>query len=269
MTDAAYISFPHTANNSYYQSMAGSWVEQRNFGINYPLQALTGHPLLPRLLAEFEAMSPKIPSVQGWTPVKPNSAVTLAGWAQLTIDGQTGAVSSLVAKGKNYASSSKPLAWLRYQTLTDDDFANIFRSVYLRPGTGGENEYGKPNCTNATGAISVLSSASFVSAYLRPDQQALAVQVSFNSTLHTQYGAPAAAWLVFNTSASSSGIVDITLVVVNKTSTRYPEAMYLTFDPVGNTLNGTGQWVLDKLESKVSRRKEGYGGGGTKVCFPL
>ncbi len=38
--------------------MVQSWIEQRNYGVNFPLEALKAkaHPLAPKIEAEFAAM---------------------------------------------------------------------------------------------------------------------------------------------------------------------------------------------------------------------
>jgi hypothetical protein len=214
------------------------------------LQALEGHPFQKRAQAALDELKPVVPDTTHWTRLGGDVAVTLGGWAKLTVDSVTGALSSLVVNGVEMAAGDKPLSLLRYQTLTDDDFQSELRDGYLRPGTGGEDEYGKSNCTAGQGCMSSLTAAKFGAAYVSPDQRLMAVRVTFaNATLVNDYGAPAAVWLTFN--ATTHGQLGLTVTLVNKTLTRMPEAMYLTFNPRENTESKTGVWLQDKLGSTV------------------
>lgn len=214
------------------------------------MQALEGHPFQKRAQAALDELNPVVPDTTRWTRLGGDVAVTLGGWARLTVDSVTGALSSLVVNGVEMAAEDKPLGLLRYQTLTDDDFQNELRDGYLRPGTGGEDEYGKSNCTAGQGCMSSLTAAKFGAAYVSPDQRMMAVRVTFaNATLVNDYGAPAAVWLTFN--ATTNGQLGLTVTLVNKTLTRMPEAMYLTFNPRANTESKAGVWLQDKLGSTV------------------
>jgi len=76
------------------------------------------------------------------------------------------------------------------------------------------------------------------------------VKAVFPTDLHANYGAPAEVWLNITASAADAG-VDLTVTFLNKTSTRYPEAMYCTFNPAGNTRAAPGAWTMDKLGTAI------------------
>ena len=85
-------------------------------------------------------------------------------------------------------------------------------------------------------------------------------QVQFADHLHEQFGAPAVAYLIYET--QQKGVLRVSVIIVNKTSTRYPEATYFGFDPVGNdVVNGSQLWVLDKIGYPVDVVDVAAGGG--------
>ncbi len=109
-------------NNSFYETLQQSWVEQRDYAITYPLAALApGHPLIPYIAAELASLKAVIPVVDTWRPLDVNERVTLGGWAEVLVNGSTGALAELSVKSINYAAPGQ-FGLLRYQTLTDDDY---------------------------------------------------------------------------------------------------------------------------------------------------
>jgi hypothetical protein len=84
--------------------------------------------------------------------------------------------------------------------------------------------------------------------------------LAFNDSLHELFGAPSQAYITYTT--PQPGQLDVVVTLVNKTSTRYPEAAYFTFDPLGNDqVNGSGIWTLDKLGYPLDVTDVAQGGG--------
>eukprot|EP00911_Craspedida_sp_UC1_P002094 UC1_evm7s1611 len=222
----------------------------------------------------------------------------------------TADVFSAAASGTVLASPDHPLARLTYQTLTDDDFKRELRDAYLRAGSGGETEYGRPGCDASQGAFSAYSMPTLAGAWLAPDGSYLLTRSVFADAQHIDQGAPADAWLnvsvvpaaasdsatlasaaaamtttttttttTTSSSSSSSSLqqtrkdsttlshrLELTLTLSNKTSTRYAEAMYLTFNPVGNTRGlAPGVWSMDKLGTPVDPVADVVPGAGRSL----
>jgi hypothetical protein len=153
--------------------MVQSWIEQRNYGVNFPLEALKakGHPLAEKIEAEFARMEPKVPvdpePGMKRLPLTAAGSVLkgLGGWADVSFDVKTGAITQLsksksattttqahagdddgAGGGSESASASiagpeNPLLLVRYQALVESDF-DAWRKEYILPGAGGFNEYG-------------------------------------------------------------------------------------------------------------------------------
>lgn len=121
-----------------------------------------------------------------------------------------------------------------------EDDLSAWLSEYLIKGSGGWMEFGRPSSFMKADPtpVSHLESPALTSLW-RKDETVLA-ELSFDPSLHTSYGAPSRAWV--NYTATTTGLA-VTLTLVNKTSTRLPEALYFGFNPIGD--NST--WAMDKL----------------------
>jgi hypothetical protein len=140
-------------NSSAFNLMIESWTEQRRWGVEYPIENLkagaTPHPLLPLIEAEFAAMNPAwVPDMDaaGYAKVTAGTAIRLTSgpYKSVTVDG-SGAVTNLqlATTGESVASPTNRLGVLNYQTLVLSDF-ETWQAEYIRAGTGGQNEFGKP-----------------------------------------------------------------------------------------------------------------------------
>lgn len=243
------------ANNSVYNLMESSWNEQRLWGIEYPVKQLategTEHPLLPLIEAEFLAMKPTLvdPAAMGFVRSEVGSLISLplgGAYSGLVID-NNGAITSLECAngGGSVASPDQKLGALYYQTLVLDDFLT-FQSEYLIPGSGGGNEFGKPASFMMAEPTPKRRLEMPVLANLWSKANTVLADVRFSAEAHIDAGAPE--WARINYTATHDGL-SIELTLVNKTSTRMPEALYFGFNPRGS---GTGIWSMDKLGSAVS-----------------
>ncbi|EDQ86449.1 uncharacterized protein MONBRDRAFT_33848 [Monosiga brevicollis MX1] len=249
-------------NNSYYTTLASSWTEQRKFGFDLPLAALQGSPVEAAFREELRAVPAQAPSLAGFSPVANLSLSKVGGWLTMRFSAANGALVALLDEttGTTFADDQHQLGTLLYQTLTDDDFASELRDSYLRAGTGGENEYGKPGCNESQGCVSQKASPNLQKILYNAEQSAVIVQTTFAEELHTAFGAPSSAWIVYN--ASRNGVLTSRVLLFNKTSTRYPEALYFGFDPTGNDVpTGSDIWVMDKLGQLVDVTDVAMGGG--------
>lgn len=247
--------------NTDLEYMVQSWIEQRNYGVNFPLEALKAktHPLATKIEAEFAAMEPKVPLVPpaGMKAVPLTGGVlkALGGWADVGFDSKTGAITHLAHSTTSKASiagPNNPLLLVRYQALVESDF-DAWRSEYILPGAGGFNEYGKPEgfMTGPDGKPinGCLAPGTLAQAYVSDDKTSLLLGLRFDEKLHTDFGAPASAWMRVHFNPEQPGEVTASLTLVNKTATRLPEAAWVTNTPIGSV---DGNWSMDKLGGAVS-----------------
>lgn len=142
-----------------YQTLQASWVDQLNWGVDWAMAALpAAHPMQRGLAQEFRAMQPGQTNLSDGTWHKlPAAEMTsvLNGWSIGWDD--RGAIVHLAgtrpgaAAGVSWATVSKPLALLRYQSLSDATFGVQMRQSYLfrhpttvpgsSPSISGANEY--------------------------------------------------------------------------------------------------------------------------------
>jgi hypothetical protein len=250
------------ANNSNLDYFVQSWIEQRNYGVHYPLEALTqgGHPLAAKIEAEFIRMEPTIPATAGLKAIPKaglgaKMKLGAGGWCELQLDTSTGAVVHLAKAGAtSLAAPASPLLLVRYQTLVEADFL-AWQKEYIIPGSGGGNEFGKPSgfMTGSDGKPikKFLAAPTLRGAWTdkTADATKLLLALDFDADLHLNYGAPASAWLELD--ITTPGRVGASLTLQNKTATRLPEAAWVSFTPAG--AGGAGSsWSMDKLGEAVS-----------------
>ena len=117
------------------------WSDQRRIAIEAPLEVLAidktdpiAAQLHTRIQDEFlilDSAGPLRPNTKtGWSPSAKKSFENLGGWATLSIDPSTGAMSTLRPEASLYEEQIQPLALLRYKTLTQADFG-LWQDDYL------------------------------------------------------------------------------------------------------------------------------------------
>ena len=137
------------AGDATYAFFERSWQENWAFGVDAAVEAAAGDAALKsRVDAELAALPPATaPRAAGFEPVTradAGYAVTLGAFS-LEIDAATGALRRCAFDGVEFAAPDRPVALLRYQTLTDDDF-RAFRDEFLLNGADGSGyqEYASP-----------------------------------------------------------------------------------------------------------------------------
>eukprot|EP00041_Stephanoeca_diplocostata_P038930 m.1569137 g.1569137 ORF g.1569137 m.1569137 type:complete len:795 (+) comp25298_c0_seq5:74-2458(+) len=258
----------HWDNSNFHKDLAGgqknlaafvqSWVEQRNYGVIYPIEALQKpwekpapppHPLMAYIEQEFTAMQPQNqsdPTAAGFKKVSPGETCTDFGSFKAIQLDTTGALTLLTtSNGTELASTTNRLGSLLYQTLVLEDF-QTWQAEYLIAGSGGTNEFGKPaSFMEASPKPEHVDAHATVTQLWRKDNTILA-DVAFSTNLVQDYGAPATARI--NYTATGMDRVAVELTIFDKTATRLPEALYFQFNPVGS---GEGAWAMDKLGAWV------------------
>ena len=74
---------------------AGTWHEQRSWGLDFPLEALADHPLASDIAAAWKELYPSAPTPSGYTPVSDPSAAITVGDLTVAFDKGTGALNRL------------------------------------------------------------------------------------------------------------------------------------------------------------------------------
>eukprot|EP00698_Gefionella_okellyi_P013605 TRINITY_DN3736_c0_g1_i1.p1 TRINITY_DN3736_c0_g1~~TRINITY_DN3736_c0_g1_i1.p1 ORF type:complete len:789 (-),score=169.87 TRINITY_DN3736_c0_g1_i1:1170-3536(-) len=247
-------------NRTQYGILEDSWWEQRWLGIDVAMEALqaAGHPLFRRVMEEFSMLQPEVPEpeAEGYVRAKPNTEYSCAG-LRVQFDESTGAISSLVQErsGQQWASVQHQLGVLDYRTYSQEDI-NDFLNEYLAvqpPPSWAFHDFGKPNCTESEHLRYV---GELQSLWYREDQRgggcSFLVESAFGGQASTAYGAPRVIWTRWRMmpDRGENSFISMDVQAFNKTSTRLPEAMFVTFNPthsdpywhlfsLGDTINMT------------------------------
>eukprot|EP00051_Salpingoeca_urceolata_P021147 m.326646 g.326646 ORF g.326646 m.326646 type:complete len:854 (+) comp19743_c1_seq2:115-2676(+) len=238
-------------NESDLAFLASSWVEQRDWGINKPLGYLpASHPVRKQVEHEIAAMDASVapnPAAIGFVkagdPTKPITDLGVWAVAQVGSDGSLVRLQEATSAA-SWASPSHPLGLLRYQTLVLDNFTT-WQQEYLISGSGGQNEYGKPSSFMRAipKPLYNLAAPTVKAVWTKkaaPSSHSASVwvQVEFDASLVQDYGAPQEAWLQYEFDVQTMAL-NATVLLLNKTATRLPEATWFTFDPKLNDDGGS------------------------------
>lgn len=256
-----------------YVESESSWQEQRQFA-QYALSALADHPLAAQITSAWAALVPSLPNTNGFTAGGngPWTVSTPAGSVTLALDASTGAISSLTLPGAPgpIADAQHLMGRLVYQTVNDTEIDE--QHITTEDGFGCCCCYGWGSMQKVANPISSRTPASLVQAWQSQTGTLTApftvlARVSIPADFHINYGAPADAWL--NYTVQADGTLSITLTLLNKTSTRLGEAIYLDFSTPPAS-DGQSLWLADVLGHYVdpldvvtrgSQRQHGVGAG--------
>jgi hypothetical protein len=237
------------------------WREQRVWTIDQPLEALDGHPLQSIIKSEMAQLRPFLPDLSGYTQISPADAIGkrfVCGDLSISF-GATGAITHLtrVTSGNIWASEQSRLFELRYQALNFSDFAAFYEDYFYDVGGAAKctaestgypcGSYGKPGLnTNGKGPKSQLVTSRMTSLYharQHGTECLFQIDLAFPTAIVSNFGAPARTLLEVKVVKS---VLHSTLRIFNKTSTRRPEAMWLTMQPPLEKA-ATPQIVMNKL----------------------
>ena len=258
-------------NRDQYGILEQSWWEQRRWGVEYALEALpAGHDLLERARKELGDITQPVPynhldpaslRAAGFSQLNDPSTPVRGGDIEVAFNASTGAVAHLVDHRPQppvtWSSTGRPVLELNYRTYSQEDF-NIFQDQYANltsPPDWFRRDFGKPNMTQTNHSVLPSSLAAAWSRTL-PDRTEFLLSSSLvgahgdRNFAHTQLGAPArfvTNLTVYHSAPSaSSPRMEATLWCVNKTSTRLPEVMFVTFNP-DNSSSSSSSWEMQKL----------------------
>jgi hypothetical protein len=269
-------------NRSAIRVMEFSWNEMRSWGLDYALQALPADSTLSTSIRAEAAVitAPRLPnpsSAGGFVRLVSSTALLKGlggGWLDLQFD-QRGAIvvfSDRLAKKQEWASASYPLGLLQYHTELDchgyehhepDCELSAMRKEYLLGANG--REYGKLGANTSVTAertSSPVLAELWIKNITSGAATELHLKLEFAAELHTEAGAPNAAWLSITVPAAGAApadrVVELQYTLVNKSATRLPESAFVTFFPYlddsasSDGARGSGRWLMDKLGHWVS-----------------
>jgi Domain of unknown function (DUF5054) len=238
----------HTRN---YEVVQHSWVEKRQ-------DLFDGIATLPAPLRDqaqsavhqLEAAEPRL--------TNPSTHPGAKEWETkhfvLALDPGTGAISHLHSKrsGREWASADHPLALFSYQTLSPEDYSRFFANYVISTEDWAKKDFGKPNIerfgaehrdwlpslaelqvAEDAGAHRMLARLQIV------DAEALqSGRAAFPEKMYLELVLPKA-----------EPVINLNFYWFQKSATRLPEALWLTFDPI---VSGQEGWTMDKSGEKVS-----------------
>ncbi|XP_065197324.1 uncharacterized protein LOC135828822 [Sycon ciliatum] len=241
--------FHSVQGSAKYLGMVNGWQEQRDWAINYAVDAMhEQHPLRVDIEAALDRIQADMPSLTGYTQVTDVSQVFKVGTVEIGFSKQPAGINHLMTGGVQLASDSNILSAFLYQSFDEQDY-QVFMEEYLRiykKGGWMDLDFGKPGLDNVTGGSSHQEVyASMQSLWMK--DSSFVVEVSFPAMLVSNYGAPERAYL--NITISPGTGVDIRMTFVNKTATRIPESMSLQFNPV---VTNSSTMMMEKVGQQIS-----------------
>ena len=268
-TNADLHTFLATNNSDYYM-LVQSWIEQRAWAIDIPLSALPfSHPVVQQAAIEFAAIRPPhtLPTpagYQSYTAAEGGTVSLSVGWMNVTFSGERGTIVGLADErtGQQYAAPDNELGALWYQTFDEAHSFDTFLSEYISfdMDVAGSDQYPRYDF----GKSGLDRSAQPVAQSLQPRllnrtvhwkapgdggyDASVLLQSSYESEeLVTKYGAPRLSIVTIDVNLTAASL-HYRVLNVNKTRTRLPEALWLSFNPL-NPYNRSA--VVHKLRSAI------------------
>jgi len=252
-------AFHSVRNNSNFQMMEESWVEQRQY-ITKAIAALGTHPLAERIRHTLQVLEPYVPNTSGYNKITNFDGKKLqCGRYTLAFTANGGGISYLYdsVTRRHWASDTNVLAKFIYTTFSESDFST-FLDQYAYCNWRKEcpwfiGDFGKQNCS-AGGAVHRVWSTRATVLYAKESvsECSFLQYLESDPNAYTLFGAPHHLWLTFNIRNKHSNelVIDIDVQIFNKTSSRLPEALWVSFNPiVADPMRG---WSIDKLGERIS-----------------
>jgi hypothetical protein len=229
------------------QRFGASWTEQRGY-LDTALAALEGTPLASEAHVALARLTPARPNVADMARLEPGEPVVGARLA-LAIDPRTGAISRLAdqATGREWAGIENLLALLRYQTFSQADYDRFRRQYNINKretATWAVSDYTKPGIADA-GAVSSWWGARVVEQYhdRLPGSERLLVHMGMPAEAAEQFGCPRVAVLEI-VMPDDQPVLYLDLQWFEKPASRLPEALWLSFSPLGVGARGWRLWKM-------------------------
>lgn len=247
-------------NQPGYRTMEVSWQEKRQ-DIDTAIDTLP--PVLRiEMQQRLAALQPQPPGSAGMARHDPAQPIVGVHFT-LAFDPVTGAITSMRshASGHEFASSAYPLALFTYQTLSAAEYAAFLGRYIKIKSDWAPKDFGKPGIEKF-GAVAQEWHPRLSGCWVASDAQEDRILLQSGIEDAAAEATGNVAW----PQAISCEIrmpkteprVELTLTTAGKIANRMPEAMWLTFRPVGT---GQRAWTLDKVDEPVSPADVIRGGG--------
>ncbi len=170
------------------------------------------------------------------------------------IDPDTGAIHRLCDRrsGREWASPDHPIALFSYQTLSQQDYSRVFASYIVTKADWINFDFGKPNIERF-GAKSQDWIPSLAELHSEENGEGLRLlaRLEIRDPDAIQSGRAAFPQKMYMELLlpNDEPVVNLNFYWFQKTATRMPEAMWLSFNPIVTDPRG---WMLDKSGEQVS-----------------
>jgi hypothetical protein len=235
-----------------YKVVEFSWIEKRQ-------DLLDGIATLPEAMRE-EAQLAIQSLAPVWPVLSPKAVANAAGKPIETehftvgIDAKTGAITRLrnKATGREWASATNPLGLFTYQTLSDEDFQRFLDSYLTTKADWAKKDFGKPNIERF-GAKNQNWQAESAEVHVEESAEAHRIVVGLRLKDDAAFASGRAAFprqvFIELVLPKAEPVIEMTLKWFGKPTTRMPEALWLTFNPIAEDQKG---WTLDKSGQAIS-----------------
>lgn len=267
--------FERVRKGKNFQNCEGSWLEQRNLTyIAIDILRQNKHPSYNNIIQALKEVQASVPDLTGYA--KSSTSSFQCGSMSITF-GKDGSLIYLKdgITQKVWASADNPLGKFQYFTYNATDYEYFYSLYNYKPNvTFG---FSKTNMTQCAHPESKEWAFVVDGIYYRKAEAAKNICDIYahikpqDSRSYTYYGAPQEVWIRYRSEDTKRGLlVDLTLL--NKATTRLPEAIFFTFQPPPQE---SYKWLLYKLGSFVSPHHvvlngsqylHGVGDHGTFFC---
>ena len=243
-----------------YKVMQASWREKRA-DIDEGVAALPA-AMQKEALGRLQSLAVTPASRVGMARHDPSAPVETKHF-RIAFDPGTGALRSLrhKASGNDWASADHPLALLRYQTLSAEDYASFLKLYLKTEADWAPRDFGKPGIAKLE-PLSTMWTPHLKTCWRAKDDRGerVLLELAFADTAAEATGNvawPAAATLEIRL-PDAEQMVELTLTLISKPIIRMPEALWLSFHPIAPDPRG---WALQKSGERVSPVDVVRGGG--------
>ena len=233
-----------------YQVVAYSWQEKRQD--LYSALATLPEPLQKEAQGALAPLVAREPSTQGHR-IHTGEEIDATHF-RLQLDSKTGAIHRLLSKSTNqeWASPQKPLGLISYQTLSAEDYNRFFESYIISHADWVVKDFGKPSI-DRLGAVSRVWYPTVDKIYTNKNsaEQSIVIVSSIKDPESLNSGLasfPKRFYLEISL-PDSDPTISLTLSWFGKRATRFPESLWLTFNPV---TADDARWTFMKCSEPIA-----------------